>query len=67
MRQTAGTLNRTWLAILGVLVLAAGTALLLQANGTLHALLNTAHSWESVVTGDLHDVLRASRGWRPSC
>ena len=54
MRQTAGTLNRTWLAILGILVLAAGTALLLQSNGTLHALLNTAPFWESVVTGDLH-------------
>ena len=36
MRQNAGTLNRTWLAILGILVLAAGTALLLQASGTLH-------------------------------
>ena len=34
MRQTAGTLNRTWLAILGVVVLTAGTALLLQASGT---------------------------------
>lgn len=54
MRQPAGTLNRTWLAILGILFLAAGTALLLQANGTLHALLNTARFWESVVTGDLH-------------
>ena len=54
MRQTAGTLNRTWLAILGILALAAGTALLLQSNGTLHALLNTARFWESVVTGDLH-------------
>ena len=54
MRQTAGTLNRTWLAILGILLLAAGTALLLQSNGTLHALLNTARFWESVVTGDLH-------------
>lgn len=54
MRQTAGTLNRIWLAILGVLALAAGNALLLQSNGTLHALLNTARFWESVVTGDLH-------------
>ena len=54
MRQTAGTLNRTWLAILGILALAAGTALLLQSNGTLHALLNTARFWESVITGDLH-------------
>lgn len=54
MRQTAGTLNRIWLAVLGILVLAVGTALLLQSNGTLHALLNTARFWESVVTGDLH-------------
>lgn len=54
MRQTAGTLNRTWLAILGILALAGGTALLLQSNGTLHALLNTARFWESVVSGDLH-------------
>ncbi len=53
MRQTAGTLNRIWLAILGVLILAAGIALLLQANGTLHALINTAPRWNSVVTGDL--------------
>ncbi len=42
MRQTAGTLNRIWLTILGILVLAAGTALLLQASGTLHTLLNAA-------------------------
>lgn len=54
MRQTAGTLNRIWLAVLGILLLAAGTALLLQSNGTLHALVNTARFWESVVTGDLH-------------
>jgi hypothetical protein len=60
MRQTAGTLNRTWLAVLGILVLAAGTALLLQANGTLHALWNTAPSWASVVTGDLHALFAPS-------
>ena len=54
MRQTAGTLNRTWLTILGILVVAAGTALLLQASGTLQTLLNTAPSAASVVTGDLH-------------
>ncbi|HSO89978.1 MAG TPA: hypothetical protein VLR70_02395 [Arthrobacter sp.] len=56
MRQTAGTMNRIWLAILGILVLAAGTALLLQASGTLHTLLNTAPAGTSVVTGDLHAV-----------
>ena len=54
MRQTAGTLNRTWLTILGILVVAVGAALLLQANGTLHTLLNTARPRTSVVTGDLH-------------
>ncbi|SDK60502.1 hypothetical protein [Arthrobacter sp. ok362] len=53
MRQTAGTLNRIWLSVLGILVLAAGTALLLQANGALQALFNTAPAWKSVVAGDL--------------
>ncbi|MDI3213987.1 hypothetical protein [Arthrobacter sp. AL12] len=57
MRQTAGTLNRTWLTILGILCLAAGTALILQASGTLPTLLNTAPAWQSVVTGDLHAFL----------
>ena len=54
MRQTAGTLNRIWLTILGFLFLAAGTALLLQGSGTLQTLLNTVPAWQSVVTGDLH-------------
>lgn len=53
MRQTAGTLNRIWLTVLGILLLAAGTALLLQASGTLHPLLNTAPAGASVVTVDL--------------
>lgn len=57
MRQNAGTLNRTWLAILGILCLAAGTALLLQTNGTLQTLLNTAPAWQSVVAGDLQAFL----------
>ncbi|MBG0740450.1 hypothetical protein IV500_13770 [Paeniglutamicibacter antarcticus] len=56
MRQTAGTLNRTWLTILGIIVLAAGIGLLLQASGQLHSLANTAPSSERVVTGDLHAV-----------
>jgi hypothetical protein len=56
MRQTAGTLNRIWLAVLGTLFLAAGTALLLQANGTLPALFNTVPAWKSVVTGDLSEL-----------
>lgn len=57
MRQTAGTLNRIWLTILGSLLLAAGAALLLQASGTLHTLLNTAPAGASVVTVDLHAFL----------
>ncbi len=57
MRQTAGTLNRVWLTILGVLVLAAGIALLLQASGQLHVLANTSPSGDRVVTGDLHASL----------
>lgn len=57
MRQNAGTLNRTWLAILGILCLAAGTALLLQTNGTLQTLLSTAPAWQSVVAGDLQAFL----------
>ena len=57
MRQTAGTLNRIWLAILGVLILVAGTALLLQATGELHTLLGTAPSGQPVLTGDLDAFL----------
>ena len=59
MRQTAGTPNRIWLSVLGILLLAAGTALLLQANGTLHALFSTAPAWTSVVTGDLAALFAA--------
>ncbi len=54
MRQTAGTLNRTLLAILGILVLAAGLALLLQASGILPTLANTPPAGRKVVSGDLH-------------
>lgn len=54
MRQTAGTLNRTWLMILGILALAAGIALLLQAAGTLHTLANTPPAGDKVIAGDLH-------------
>ncbi|AXJ10622.1 hypothetical protein [Arthrobacter sp. PM3] len=53
MRQNAGTLNRIWLAVLGILLLAAGTAQLLQANGTLQALFSTAPAGQRVATGDL--------------
>lgn len=54
MRQTAGTLNRTWLAILGVLVLAAGIAGLLQAAGTLQTIAPTPSPGTKLVTGGLH-------------
>ena len=47
-------MNRIWLTILGALVLAIGIALLLQATGTLHTLLNTAPSGNQVVTRDPH-------------
>ncbi|MCY0905319.1 hypothetical protein [Arthrobacter sp. H14-L1] len=56
MRQTAGTLNRTWLTILGIIVLVAGIAALLQASGELHSLANTAPSSDRVVTSDLHSA-----------
>ncbi len=54
MRQTAGTLNRTWLAILGILIVAAGAALLLQATGILQKVLQTPSPGTKIVTGELH-------------
>lgn len=60
MRQSAGTLNRTWLTILGLLAIIGGAALILQATGTLHSLTDTAPSGDSVVTGDLHTVFAPS-------
>lgn len=54
MRQTAGTLNRTWLAILGILVLVAGVAVLLQATGILQNVLQTPLRDAKIVTGGLH-------------
>ncbi|MDJ0314816.1 hypothetical protein [Arthrobacter sp. H35-D1] len=54
MRQTAGTLNRTWLAILGILVLVAGVAVLLQATGILQNVLQTPLRGAKIVTGGLH-------------
>lgn len=60
MRQNAGTLNRTWLTILGILVLAGGAALLLQSSGTLQSLAKTAPSGDNIVTGDLHEVFAPS-------
>jgi hypothetical protein len=61
MRQHAGALNRTWLAILGILALAGGVMILLAASGTLHAMSPATAAAESpVVTGDLHTVLRAA-------
>lgn len=60
MRQMAGTLNRTWLTILGILGLAAGIALLLQSAGALQSLANTAPAGEKVVSGDLHPFFAQS-------
>ena len=54
MRQTAGTLNRIWLAILGVLVLAAGITALLQAIGILQTFAPTPPLGAKIVTGGLH-------------
>ncbi|MDJ0315257.1 hypothetical protein [Arthrobacter sp. H35-D1] len=54
MRQTAGTLNRTWLAILGILILAAGAALLLQTTGILQKVFQTPAPGTKIVTGELH-------------
>jgi hypothetical protein len=63
MRQRAGTLNRIWLAVLGLLALACGTGLLLQAAGALQGLLGTAPAGEKVLTGDLHSF--AAQSWAP--
>ncbi len=60
MRQRAGTLNRTWLTILGLISLAGGIVMLLQASGLLPTLLNTAPSGNPIVTGDLHAVFAPS-------
>jgi hypothetical protein len=49
MRQRAGALNRTWLTILGILALAGGIALLLQAAGALQGLLGTPPVGDKVV------------------
>lgn len=54
MRHRAGALNRTWLAILGVLVLAGGIGLLLQAGGILQRPAGTPPARDRVVPGDLH-------------
>lgn len=54
MKHTAGTLNRTWLAILGFLLLAAGALGLLQGSGTLQSMFHTPPPGAKVVSGDLH-------------
>ncbi|WP_049829323.1 hypothetical protein [Arthrobacter sp. RIT-PI-e] len=41
MRETAGTLNRTWLAIIGVVALLLGTAGILLASGTASGLASS--------------------------
>ncbi|WP_104046105.1 alkaline shock response membrane anchor protein AmaP [Arthrobacter sp. ZGTC412] len=60
MKQTAGTLNRTWLTVLGILLLAAGIALLLQAAGVLPTRANTAPAGDKVVPGDLYPYFGVS-------
>lgn len=54
MRQTAGAINRTWLTILGALVLAAGIAVLLQTTGILQTFTSSPPAGTKIVTGDLH-------------
>ncbi|MET3720911.1 MULTISPECIES: hypothetical protein [unclassified Arthrobacter] len=54
MRQMAGTLNRTWLTIVGIIFLAGGIALLLQSAGALQSLANTAPAGAKVVSDDLY-------------
>ncbi|MEO8220930.1 MAG: hypothetical protein ABI563_09115 [Specibacter sp.] len=54
MRQTAGTLNRTWLTILGVLILTAGIAVLLQTTGILQTFTASPPAGAKIVTGELH-------------
>lgn len=54
MRHTAGTLNRTWLGILGFLLLVAGALVLLQGTGALQEIVSTPQSGAKVLTGELH-------------
>lgn len=54
MRQTAGTLNRTWLAILGFLLLAGGVSALLQSATILQNIAPTPPPGTKIVTGGLH-------------
>lgn len=57
MRQHAGALNRTWLAILGILALAGGVLILLIASGTLQTMSSAiVPAGSPVVTMDLHAV-----------
>ena len=54
MKHTAGTLNRTWLAILGFLLLAAGALGFLQGSGSLQSMFPTPPPDAKVVSGELH-------------
>ncbi|MGM0929378.1 MAG: hypothetical protein ACQEXN_06695 [Actinomycetota bacterium] len=57
MRQHAGSLNRIWLAILGILVLAGGVLILLIASGTLQTISSEiVPAGSPVVTVDLPAV-----------
>lgn len=60
MKRSAGTLNRTWLGILGFLVIAAGSTLILQAGGMLQGIMNTPSADARVATADLHAVFAQS-------
>lgn len=58
MGQHAGTLNRIWLIVLGLLLLLAGVLILLQANGLLAGLSGLAvpDAGSRVISGDLWAV-----------
>lgn len=58
MRQTAGVLNRTWLAILGIIALLAGAAVLLALGGQLNALTGVRLSGP-VITTDVRAMFAA--------
>ncbi|WP_181578462.1 alkaline shock response membrane anchor protein AmaP [Arthrobacter sp. AQ5-05] len=60
MKRSVGTLNRTWLGILGFLVLMTGSIVILQAGGMLQGIMNTPPAGARVATADLHAVFAQS-------
>lgn len=54
MRQTAGSLNRIWLVIVGLVILLIGAATILQSSGTLQKMVNTAQPQSKIASGDVH-------------